>query len=362
MKLFKWGDDMLTITYMEIEELCKGIYWDDGQIVTKHNPDKGEKEFAMCMIVNILALLEREKINDEFIIQYLQGLLSLSKENSNEHELYLNTVGADNNTKKRALRGQRLSKYERKLLAEMMRSNLGEYLMKGSYQNCCYSAMKVFMITTYCILCNNIDSYIKAIDMIVDLDDELVKINVFFSDSEINNIFLNWESKNKINDMYTLYKTQYLGLDNSSILELVSADVIEEDYYYKDERFTIAPSILVKQYCSIVEHEINEIIQLINLPDKPNEHLMWWNMKKYIKDHNIDLESTSFELSDMLNDWHPLRNDSSHGEIITNDRYKIISKYKNQGLFEGISAKKIQLNKLSISPSIEDIGKYMEIQ
>lgn len=54
-----------------------------------------------------------------------------------------------------------------------------------------------------------------------------------------------------------LYKNQYSGLDKASILDLVAADVIEEDYYFKDERFSIAPSILTKQYCSIIEHEVN---------------------------------------------------------------------------------------------------------
>lgn len=350
---------MLIITDLEIEERCKELYWEDWEIVTKHGCDGGEKEFAMCMIETILALLDKEKINDEFIIQYLKGLISLSKYNSDEYKLCLEIKGFDEESKENALKGQRLSKYERRLLSEMMKSNLAEYMMKGNYQNCCYSAMKVFMLTTYCILCNNINSYIEAIDMIIDLDDELERINVYFSDSETNNIYVNWVSKNKINDIYMLYKTQYLGLDNDSILELVSADVIEEEYYYKDERFTIAPSILVKQYCSIVEHEVNEIIQLMDLPDKPKKHLMWRNMKEYVKDHNINLESVSFELSDMLEEWCGLRNKSSHGEIITKKQYKTISKYKNQGVFDGISQKKIDLKGIQVTPSIEDIGKYM---
>lgn len=70
-----------------------------------------------------------------------------------------------------------------------------------------------------------------------------------------------------------LYKTQYCGLSNSSILDLVSADVIEEEYYLKDERFTIAPSILMKQYLSIIEREVNDIIQLSNLENTPTKHL-----------------------------------------------------------------------------------------
>lgn len=350
---------MLMITYREIEERCKGMYWDDWEIVTKHNPYKGEKEFAMCMIANILALLERESINDDFIIKYLQTLTALSKVDSNEYDVFLKMMSTDNNAKINALAGKRLSKYERKLLAEMMMSNLGEYMMKGEYQSCCYSAMKVFLITTYCILCNDIEFDIESIDMIVDLDDELEKINIFPSEEETEHIMVNWESRNKINDMYTLYKTQYLGLDNFSILELVSADVIEQDYYYKDERFSIAPSILVKQYCSILEHEINQIIQLLNFSDKPKKHLMWFEMKEYVRYHEIKLDYVDFNLNKLLNEWYYLRNKASHGEEITKGDYKKISKYKTQGLFEAISQKKIELNKIKIEPSIGEIAKYM---
>ena len=242
-----------------------------------------------------------------------------------------------------------------------MMSNLAEYTMKSNYQTCCYSAMKVFLITTYCILCNNIDFNIGYIDIIVDLDDELEKINVFETEEETNLIIVNWESRNKINDMYTLYKTQYLGLDNFSILELVSADVIEKDYYYKDERFSIAPSILVKQYCSIVEHEINQIIQLLNFSDKPSEHLMWYDMKNYVKKHKIRFEYVHFNLNKLLNEWYSLRNKASHGEKITKDDYEKISKYKIQGLFEAISQKKIELNRIKVEPSINEIAEYMRL-
>ncbi|WP_217077763.1 hypothetical protein [Clostridium baratii] len=350
---------MFIITNREIEELCKKMYSDDGDIVVRHNCLKGEKEFAMCMIANILALLERDSINDEFIIQYLQGLVALSKDNSKEYQNFLKLVNTDENTIKKALDGEKLSNVERKVLAEMMMSNLAEYTFKSDSQICCYSAMKVFFITTYCILNKNIDFDIESIDMVVDLDDELEKINIFPSKRESSFILVNWESTNKINSMYTLYKTQYSGLDNFSILELVSADVIAEDYYYKDDRFTIAPSILVKQYCSIVEHEINQIIQLLNYSDRPNKHLMWYDMKQYVKKHNIKLESAPFRLNKLLNEWYGLRNKASHGEMITKKEYEKISKYLTDGLFQLISQKKLDLQNIKLSPSVDEIGKYI---
>lgn len=159
--------------------------------------------------------------------------------------------------------------------------------------------------------------------------------------------------------MYMLYKTQYVGLDISSILDLVAADVIVEDYYFKDERFSIAPSILVKQYCSIIEHEVNEIIQALNFDDKPDGHLIWKKMKLYVIDHDIDLDSTSFDLKDLLEDLHDLRNKAVHGDVITKEEYQIISQYKNEDLFNGLSAQKLEIRNVRISPSIEEISRYM---
>jgi hypothetical protein len=76
--------------------------------------------------------------------------------------------------------------------------------------------------------------------MIANLDDELESIQLYESPSPVDIIIVDWHSSNKINSIYMLYKNQYAGLDKASILDLVSADVIEEDYYYKDERFSIA--------------------------------------------------------------------------------------------------------------------------
>ena len=45
-----------------------------------------------------------------------------------------------------------LSVQDRRILEEMAGGNYFEYLMKGEYQSCCYSAMKVFLVTMYCLL------------------------------------------------------------------------------------------------------------------------------------------------------------------------------------------------------------------
>lgn len=353
----------MILPYNEIKEILKGCYIDDGdEIFVIHSIYKGEREYALVLLEKCIGLLSRSNINDRFIIQYLQGLLELTNPESTHYETFLNTFAPDDSLKENALAGRKLSHNEVAMLKELMLSNMAEYTMKGEYQQCCYTAMLAFFQTAYCILVKDINFSIKHIDMIADLDDELESIQLYESAQPTDTIIVDWHSTNKINSIYMLYKNQYSGLDKSSILDLVAADVIEKDYYYKDERFSIAPSILSKQYCAIIEHEINEIIQLLNLADKPQNHLMWKDMKQYVKKHSIDLSATNFALLDVLKTLHSLRNKGAHGDVITKDEYNIISQYKNLGLFDGISIEKLKLKNGKISPTIDELNEYMGLK
>ena len=350
----------MIIPYNEIQEILKGCYIDDGEeILIKHSVYKGEREFAIALIEKCMGLLSKEPVNDMFIIQYLQGLLALTNLENKHYEMFLDTFTSDDLLKEKALNGRKLSVSDIAIIKELMKMNMAEYTMKGEYQRCCYEAMLAFFQTAYCILEKDIKFYIRHIDIIADLYDQLESIQIFESHEPVKVVMVDWHSSNKINSIYMLYKNQYSGLDKASILDLVAADVIEEDYYYKDERFSIAPSILTKQYCSIIEHEVNEIIQLLNLPNKPDKHLMWDKMKRYVKENNIDLETVDFSLLEVLNNLHGLRNKGAHGEVITKDEYKIISNYKNLGLFYGISIKKLRLKNGKISPTIAEMYEYM---
>lgn len=350
---------MTIITHSEIDNYIQGCYADNGEnIIGKHGVFSGEKDFALCMIEQTLGLLNRAEKNDKFIIQYLQGLQSLSNIDSSHYKDYLSSFAPTAQVKEQAMHGDKLSGQDRRILAETMRSNLGEYLTKGDYQSCCYSAMQAFLIAAYCILIKSIDYQIGSIDIIADLDDEVESINV----SEATNngpILIQWHSTNRINSIYMLYKTQYSGLDDASILDLVAADVIEEEYYLKDERFSIAPSILVKQYCGIIEHEVNEIIQLLNYPNKPANHLMWYSMKQYVISNDIDLDGSTFTLQELLEDLHGLRNKAAHGDVISREEYTVIRRYKMNGLFDLLSRKKLSIKGIIIHPTIDEISEYM---
>ena len=346
----------MIIPYSEIQEILKGSYINDGEeILVKHSVYKGEREFALVLIEQCMGLLSAEPINDRFIVQYLQGLLAMTTPENKHYEAFLKSFVTDASLQVTALNSEKLSLNEIPVIKELMQTNMAEYTMKGEYQRCCYAAMLAFFQTLYCILIRKVGFYIKHIDIIADLDDELESIQLYESSEPTDVIIVDWHSSNKINSIYMLYKNQYSGLDKASILDLVSADVIEEEYYFKDERFSIAPSILTKQYCAVIEHEVNEIIQLLDLPNKPQRHLMWRKMKEYVRANNIDLEATSFSLLEVLEDLYDLRNKGAHGDVITKEEYKLVSKYKNLGLFDGISIEKLRLKNGKISPTIEEL-------
>ena len=355
---------MITITEREIYEITKDIYMDYGdEIIGKHNPLEGEKSFALCIIEQILGLLSRDNKNDERIIIYTQSMIRISAEELSEYRVFLKAMYNDKTVEDRALSGKRLTFYERLIIDEMMKSNLGEYLFKSDYQLCCYSAMEAFLIGLYCILYKGIDMSVGHIDLISDLDDRLQTINVFEDEKDNNSIYIQWHCANKINNMYTLYKTQYVGLEAESILDLVSADVIEEDYYLKDDRFTIAPSILMKQYLSIIEREVNILITLSGVGDADGKHLSWYDMKNRVKKRGVNIDYLPFKLYEALEDLYRFRNGTMHGETnISNGDYEIMRQYKAQGLFEGISRKKLELKGIALHPTVDEIENMFKTE
>ena len=87
----------MIIPYSEIQEILKDCYVNDGKkLRVKHSVYNGEREFAIAQIEMCMGLLSEEPINDKFIVQYLQGLLSLTNPESNHYEAFLNIVSEEN--------------------------------------------------------------------------------------------------------------------------------------------------------------------------------------------------------------------------------------------------------------------------
>ncbi len=88
--------------------------------------------------------------------------------------------------------------------------------------------MNAFLITAYCIISKGLNQYTSNIDITVDIYDTVIDVTLTLAETKPDVILVDWHSINKINDLYMLYLTQYPGLEKSSILDLVSADVIEK--------------------------------------------------------------------------------------------------------------------------------------
>lgn len=84
----------------EIHEILKGCYTIEGKrILIKHSLYKGEREFAIALIEECMGLLSEKEINDKFVIQYLQGLISLATPHSKQYEMFCNGVQREHNKK-----------------------------------------------------------------------------------------------------------------------------------------------------------------------------------------------------------------------------------------------------------------------
>lgn len=102
----------------------------------------------------------------------------------------------------------------------------------------------------------------------------------------------------------------------TSIEELASADAYETEHINIDKRFGLY-GVLVKQYCGVIEQELNQIITIDNNGKCPLKHLMWNELRVYIRKNIIELPGAPFKLQDLLKDLHSIRNLAMHGERIT---------------------------------------------
>lgn len=356
-------EEKITIDENEISDYIRNIYTIVGSnVIGKSNPFNGERAFVLCSLEQLIGLFSFTEKNDRIIIQHTKNLINATH-NIEEYQFFLKCMSPSLAITERALSLPRLTIYERNLLHELITSNYNEYLMKNDYVSCCYSAMNAFLITAYCIIMKGIQTDISEINITVDIYDTVRNISLIPNSNHTDSIYVSWHSTNRINDLYMLYKSQYCGLTTASILDLVSADVIEEEYYLKDERFTIAPSILMKQYLSIIEREVNEIIVLSGLSSNPSQHLNWYDMKNRVRKKGINIDYLPFKLYEALDDLYPFRNHSMHGETdVTREDYEILRKYKNQDLFMGLSIKKLELTNTVLHPTVNEIKKYIGFQ
>ena len=99
----------MIIPYSEIQEILNGSYTDNGEeILVKHSVYNGEREFALVLIAQCMCLLNRPNVNDKFVIQYLQGLLTLTTPENKHYEDFLNTFVPETSLKEKALAGEKL--------------------------------------------------------------------------------------------------------------------------------------------------------------------------------------------------------------------------------------------------------------
>lgn len=210
---------MIIIDEEEINGYITNMFFDYTDVIMGRNsPLDGEKAFVLCILEQIAGLLARSTKDDNMIIRHTNNLLCVANESMLEYHDYLNLFAPNDNLRQKAIQSPRLTRSERKILRELMESNRNEYLMKSDYQECCYSAMIAFVYSAYCIIKKGVEVDIEKIDITADIYDTLQLVKMQQSTKD-NNIIVVWHSTNKINNLYMLYKTQYCGLSDSSILD-----------------------------------------------------------------------------------------------------------------------------------------------
>jgi len=359
----KWGDILLS--WKPINDLVDGEYLDTKfGIIPRHNYITGLKNYVLATLEQLIGNLSRASINDDMIKFLCSSLYAVAQEGNNRyfkvirevHEVADIEENFEDILKKvtETYQHNTLTDPECIVLSEIVTMNNNEYLMKSDYQRCDYSAMLTLSRLVYQIILQGLDRYIKSIDIFVDTDGVLSSWQFDYSDVKNENIWIEWIPLDKVDFYYSIYQTNCGGLSNDSMWDLASADSVDEQFGKDDGRKTVSYNMPYKQYCGVIEQEINQIIQLSNIRNKPSDHLMWYDMKEFVKANKIQFVEGTFSFNKLLQDLYWPRNLSSHGEKISKEQYDKLKFYKDRQLFELISWTKLKLMGKKFPPILSD--------
>lgn len=358
-------------------EQITGLYEEkNNYIIPKHNYITGERNLCFAFLEMMIGNIEVLK-NVNAIEYFLDDLLRLLNDNGLDYldlveNLLRNLMGLTSQEINEAkdvinknFSDQRLSKYERQFMLNIIRSLKADFMFKGDFENLDYDAIKVYLHLAYRLLDEQIEQYISDITLYVGMNGILEKYEYVLTEDYNENIMVDWMPQATIDHYYSIYKAKYKGLRDSSILELAYLQTKEDALKNSRDRMPTYRS-LTNEYFGIIEQEINEIINLTGLRNS-TKHLMWWDMKEFVKDNNIDLvstgnllnsanlgiqnsETTELEnkavdnvLYSILENLRVERNDASHGEELEREDFEKILELKNNQFFEFISWTKLEL-------------------
>lgn len=349
----------------DVETDFTDIYSKSGnKIIPKSNFLNGIRSYAVASLEHLIGLLQQKNKNDDLIIYLSRAVITLIE---NGNKFYFRTIREIDSSFNLyddveeligeieiEFRNNILSEQEKVVLLELMSMNLAEYTFKSDNVKMDYAAMQTISELAYEVLKVGLQDFTFCLTMKVDTDGVLKKWKADIRDKKYDNIHVEWIAMDKIDHFNTIYETQYNGLSENSKLELASADAYRKEYI-ETEKTIGSYSMLVKQYCGVIEQELNSMIFLMDPTDGQKKHLMWDALKKYIKKNDIQLLNTPFDLSNMLYDLHYIRNLAMHGEIVSEDKFKVFEKYKDMQLFEHISWTKLELMGQTFSPTVDEL-------
>ncbi|NNU78483.1 hypothetical protein [Clostridium estertheticum] len=356
------------ITWEPINKKIDGIYLDsNNMIVPRHNYLTGSKNYALATLEQLIGHLSRKNINDNMVRFLSTSLLELTEKGESRYYEVIKEVfdmigsyeeKSDDVIEKVKVKFSKntLTLPENVVLNEISSMNYNEYLFKSDYEKCDYAAMKTLSMLAYEIILQGLQKYIDSVEIFVATNGDISSWEYSYSDDQSEHIWFKWTSLDKIDYYYySIYEVHCCGLKEDSMLDLASADAVEEQFTTGHNRI-LSYNMLAKQYCGVIEQEINEIIQLVDSRNKPTKHLMWYEMMMYVRKHNIELISGLFTLNEMLQNLYETRNLSSHGEKISKENYDKIKYYKGHQLFELLSWTKLELKGEIIEPSVDSIS------
>lgn len=291
----------------------------------------GPRGFILSNLEDLLTEINKSSYNDEEILKISKGIYDFLKNTYKKYNYLINIFANRKGFEKKVLRMRKsLSKYKYNLNASeivLVRSEIGsiilEYLDKSDgYEGIDYGAIKVAAELCYRALIDGVKNIkISLIKIDVAYDDCLVNYEIKYSKTlEKHNvdkdmvIYIDWNPLDKINHFYTINRNKYIAFEESSIKNLATAEVIEENNKnITNGQELVSYNGLALNYLTTLERELIKLVRLIE--DKPKKNMKLVEAINVIQESNLKFLSDE-EVIIELNNLRKLRNKLAHGESI----------------------------------------------
>lgn len=298
----------------------------------------GVRAFIIVKTSEIISNIKKEKHNDEEIKNLATTIGYMAKDPEAMYNIFLNNhrhlFSREEFRRIKIIsknKDNELNSTEKAFIYQEAKSICLEYMMKNTdVEGIDYGAIKVCFSLINRTLMNRLeDRKIRKFQMVVDHDDELVDINVDYSDCNDKYnikkryfIFTEWIPTDTLSNDYSICKAEYKGFCEDSLKRLATVMSSEKQHDIRiREMNMISYTSMALSYLIVLESELRNLI--IKISNTKKYDIKFIDCIEYLRRNNVYILSSEDIIKDIDN-LRKVRNFIAHGGSISIEKFNEI--------------------------------------